>query len=114
MIPEIKTLDYNTPLMKNSIPSIIDSLNDAQREAVAAPLSHQLILAGAGSGKTRVLTHRIAYLIQSEGLSPFNIFAVTFTNKAAHEMRSRIENLLGTPAKNMWVGTFHSLAHRLL
>src|SRR5579883_1054587 len=93
---------------------ILDSLNDAQREAVAAPLCHQLILAGAGSGKTRVLVHRIAWLIENEGLSPFNILAVTFTNKAAHEMRSRIETFLGAAGKNMWIGTFHSLAHRLL
>lgn len=98
--------------MINSI--LLDSLNDAQREAVAAPLGHQLILAGAGSGKTRVLVHRIAWLIQSEGLSPFNILAVTFTNKASHEMRSRIETLLGVSAKMMWIGTFHSIAHRLL
>lgn len=94
--------------------SILDSLNDAQRDAVSAPLGHQLILAGAGSGKTRVLVHRIAWLVQEEGLSPFQILAVTFTNKAAHEMRSRIEEMLGATAKSMWVGTFHSLAHRLL
>lgn len=95
-------------------PIILDSLNDAQREAVSAPLCHQLILAGAGSGKTRVLVHRIAWLIQEEGLSPFNILAVTFTNKAAKEMRNRIEGILGVSSKSMWVGTFHSLAHRLL
>lgn len=93
---------------------ILDSLNDAQREAVSAPLCHQLVLAGAGSGKTRVLVHRIAWLIQEQGLSPQNILAVTFTNKAAKEMRSRIENLLGVSANSMWIGTFHSLAHRLL
>src|SRR5689334_18478637 len=93
---------------------ILDSLNDAQRIAVTSPLCHQLILAGAGSGKTRVLVHRIAWLLQVEGLSPFNILAVTFTNKAANEMRSRIESLLGISARNMWIGTFHSLAHRLL
>lgn len=93
---------------------ILHSLNDAQREAVAAPLSNQLILAGAGSGKTRVLVHRIAWLIEKEGLSPYNIMAVTFTNKAAHEMRSRIEHMLGGHTKALWVGTFHSLAHRLL
>ncbi len=98
--------------MTNSI--ILESLNDAQREAVAAPLCHQLILAGAGSGKTRVLVHRIAWLIQVEGLSPYNILAVTFTNKAAAEMRGRIETLLGVSSKSMWIGTFHSLAHRLL
>lgn len=98
--------------MKN--PIILDSLNDAQRQAVAAPLGHQLVLAGAGSGKTRVLTHRIAYLVEEQGLSPFNILAVTFTNKAASEMRARIEELLGPTARSMWVGTFHGLAHRLL
>ncbi len=91
-----------------------DGLNDAQREAVTAPLCNQLVLAGAGSGKTRVLVHRIAWLIQHEGFSPFNILSVTFTNKAAHEMRSRIEQVLGVSAKTMWIGTFHSLAHRLL
>src|SRR5665213_2549893 len=93
---------------------ILDSLNDAQREAVSAPLRDQLVLAGAGSGKTRVLVHRIAWLIQQEGLSPFNILSVTFTNKAAKEMRSRVEALLGLTSRNMWIGTFHSLAHRLL
>lgn len=98
--------------MTNS--TILDSLNDAQREAVSAPLGHQLILAGAGSGKTRVLVHRIAWLIQAEGLSPQNILAVTFTNKAAHEMRSRIEQFLYGSARTMWIGTFHGLAHRLL
>ncbi|HSW93076.1 MAG TPA: DNA helicase II, partial [Gammaproteobacteria bacterium] len=98
--------------MKNRM--ILDSLNDAQREVVTAPLGHQLVLAGAGSGKTRVLTERIAWLVQEEGLSPLNILSVTFTNKAAAEMRSRIQELLGPDARLMWVGTFHSLAHRLL
>lgn len=98
--------------MKNAI--ILKSLNDAQLNAVCAPLCHQLVLAGAGSGKTRVLVHRIAWLIEEEKLSPFNILAVTFTNKAANEMRSRIESIVGGSAKSMWVGTFHSLAHRLL
>jgi len=101
-----------SPLMKNSI--ILDSLNEAQQNAVAAPLSHQLVLAGAGSGKTRVLVHRIAWLLQTEGLSPLNVLAVTFTNKAASEMRSRIEGLVGATARSMWIGTFHGLAHRLL
>ncbi len=98
--------------MTNS--TILDSLNDAQRAAVSAPLEHQLVLAGAGSGKTRVLVHRIAWLIHAEGLGPHNILAVTFTNKAASEMRARIEELQGDSAKSMWVGTFHGLAHRLL
>ena len=93
---------------------IIDSLNDAQREAVTAPLQNLLVLAGAGSGKTRVLVHRIAWLIETEGLSPYSIMAVTFTNKAAREMRGRIEELLGINPHGMWVGTFHGLAHRLL
>ena len=93
---------------------ILDPLNDAQREAVCAPKGNRLILAGAGSGKTRVLVHRIAWLIQAERISPFGILAVTFTNKAANEMRGRIEQLLGIPASGMWVGTFHGLAHRLL
>lgn len=90
------------------------SLNDAQQEAVTAPLGHQLILAGAGSGKTRVLTQRIAWLVEKENISPFNILAVTFTNKAAHEMRHRIESLIQVPVKTMWIGTFHGISHRLL
>jgi DNA helicase-2/ATP-dependent DNA helicase PcrA len=93
---------------------IIESLNDAQREAVCAPADPLLVLAGAGSGKTRVLVHRIAWLIDVEGLSPYSILAVTFTNKAAGEMRGRIEQMVNTPATGMWVGTFHGLAHRLL
>jgi DNA helicase-2/ATP-dependent DNA helicase PcrA len=93
---------------------ILNPLNDAQREAVTAPLGPVLVLAGAGSGKTRVLTHRIAWVIQAEGASPHNILAVTFTNKAAAEMRGRVEKLLGLPGSSMWIGTFHGIAHRLL
>ena len=93
---------------------IIDPLNPAQREAVTAPDEPLLVVAGAGSGKTRVLVHRIAWLIQVENVSPLGVLAVTFTNKAAAEMRSRIETLLGVPIDNLWVGTFHGLAHRLL
>ena len=93
---------------------IIESLNDAQREAVCAPQDPLLVLAGAGSGKTRVLVHRIAWLIDVEGLSPYAVLAVTFTNKAAGEMRTRIETMIDAPASGMWVGTFHGLAHRLL
>jgi DNA helicase-2/ATP-dependent DNA helicase PcrA len=96
------------------ITHILTNLNNAQRDAVTAPPSHLLVLAGAGSGKTRVLVHRIAWLIQAEQVSPFAILAVTFTNKAAAEMRHRIENLLEMPMHAMWVGTFHGLAHRLL
>ena len=93
---------------------LLDGLNDAQRQAVAAPLGAALVLAGAGSGKTRVLVHRVAWLIQVEGVSPHSILAVTFTNKAAAEMRRRIEGLLGHPGGSLWIGTFHGLAHRLL
>ncbi len=93
---------------------LLDDLNEAQREAVTAPPGSTLVLAGAGSGKTRVLVHRIAWLIQVEGVSPWGVLAVTFTNKAAREMKQRIEGLLGQPVGGMWVGTFHGLAHRLL
>jgi DNA helicase-2/ATP-dependent DNA helicase PcrA len=93
---------------------LIDPLNDAQRQAVTASLAPTLVLAGAGSGKTRVLTHRVAWLVQVENASPHGILAVTFTNKAAGEMRARIEALLGLPSAPLWVGTFHGLAHRLL
>jgi len=93
---------------------ILDDLNDAQREAVTAPPGPMLVLAGAGSGKTRVLVHRMAWLIQVEGASPFSILAVTFTNKASKEMRTRVEKLQGVSPNGMWVGTFHGIAHRLL
>ncbi len=93
---------------------ILDELNKPQRDAVSMPPLPVLVLAGAGSGKTRVLVHRIAWLIEVERVAPFSILAVTFTNKAASEMRGRIESLLGAPVGGMWVGTFHGLAHRLL
>ena len=93
---------------------LLDSLNEPQREAVASEPANLLILAGAGSGKTRVLVHRMAWLMMVEHVSPYAILAVTFTNKAAYEMRARIESLRGTPSGNMWVGTFHGLSHRLL
>ena len=96
------------------VSDILSPLNDAQRDAVAAESQNMLVLAGAGSGKTRVLVHRIAWLIRAEGFSPWSILAVTFTNKAAREMRSRIEEMLHIPTHGMWVGTFHGLAHRLL
>jgi DNA helicase-2/ATP-dependent DNA helicase PcrA len=96
------------------VSQLLDQLNDAQRQAVAAPPQSLLVLAGAGSGKTRVLVHRIAWLIQVEGVSPLGVLAVTFTNKAANEMRGRIEGLLGIPVSGLWVGTFHGLSHRLL
>ena len=96
------------------ISHILDGLNESQRDAVSAPLSNALVVAGAGSGKTRVLVHRIAWLIDVEGVSPHGILAVTFTNKAAAELRARTESLLNVSARSMWVGTFHGLAHRLL
>ncbi|WP_168015286.1 DNA helicase II [Halomonas salinarum] len=98
----------------DDVTAILDHLNAAQREAVSAPQGNMLVLAGAGSGKTRVLVHRIAWLMRTEGLSPYAILAVTFTNKAAREMRTRLEALLGQSLRNVWVGTFHSIAHRLL
>ncbi|GAB3102053.1 DNA helicase II [Lysobacter terrae] len=93
---------------------LLDALNPAQREAVSAPPGHYLVLAGAGSGKTRVLTHRIAWLNEVFGVPPHGILAVTFTNKAAGEMRARAEHLLRHGARGMWIGTFHGIAHRLL
>ena len=96
------------------VSNILDSLNDAQREAVTAESGNRLVLAGAGSGKTRVLVHRIAWLIQVEQARPWSLLAVTFTNKAAREMRMRIEEMLQQPVGGMWVGTFHGLAHRFL
>ncbi|RMH93192.1 DNA helicase II [Lysobacter pythonis] len=93
---------------------LLDGLNPAQREAVSAPPAHTLVLAGAGSGKTRVLTHRIAWLNEVHNVPAHGIFAVTFTNKAAGEMRHRAETLLRHGARGMWIGTFHGLAHRLL
>ncbi len=96
------------------VSTLLDGLNKAQRDAVAAPPGPVLILAGAGSGKTRVLTHRVAWLVGVENISPQSILAVTFTNKASQEMRGRIESMLGVPVGGMWIGTFHGLSHRLL
>ncbi len=93
---------------------LLDGLNDKQREAVAAPLENLLVLAGAGSGKTRVLVHRIAWLMSVEQASPFSVMSVTFTNKAAAEMRGRIEELMMGSASGMWNGTFHGICHRIL
>ena len=93
---------------------LLDDLNPAQREAVSAPIGHYLVLAGAGSGKTRVLTHRIAWLLEVEHASPWSILAVTFTNKAAGEMRARCDALIRQGTRGLTVGTFHGIAHRLL
>ena len=93
---------------------ILDKLNDDQRNAVTSEKQHLLVLAGAGSGKTRVLVHKIAWQVEAIGINPSAIMAVTFTNKAANEMRSRIESLLKAPMLDSWVGTFHGLSHKLL
>ncbi|WP_287816874.1 DNA helicase II [Idiomarina sp.] len=93
---------------------LLADLNERQQQAVSATDGHMLVLAGAGSGKTRVLVHRIAWLIQERQYSPFSVLAVTFTNKAAAEMRGRVEQLVGSSVRGMWIGTFHGLAHRLL
>lgn len=98
----------------DDVSPILDALNESQRTAVAAGAGNRLVLAGAGSGKTRVLVHRITWLIQVEQVPPYALLAVTFTNKAAREMRQRIEGMLAQPIGGMWVGTFHGLAHRFL
>lgn len=97
-----------------SQPDLLAGLNTHQLAAVTAPPGHTLVLAGAGSGKTRVLTHRIAWLCEEQGLWPHAVLALTFTNKAAGEMRHRLGQIMHGPARGMWVGTFHGIAHRLL
>lgn len=98
----------------NIIENITKDLNQEQKQAVTAEPAHLLVLAGAGSGKTRVLVHRIAWLIHEQQISPHAVLAVTFTNKAAKEMQQRIESLIGMSSRSLWIGTFHGLAHRLL
>ena len=93
---------------------LLEELNDKQYEAVINYEGPSLVIAGAGSGKTKVLTHKIAYLIQEKGIKPWNILAITFTNKAANEMKERVENLIGEVARDMWIGTFHSICVRIL
>ncbi len=93
---------------------LLKGLNEQQKQAVTSSSQYNLVIAGAGSGKTRVLTHRIAFLNQVENVSPYSILAVTFTNKAAQEMRQRIEKMVSMPVSAMWVGTFHGIAHRFL
>ena len=94
--------------------SVLETLNDKQREAASQVEGPLLILAGAGSGKTRVLTNRTAYLIDEAGVDPWNILAITFTNKAAGEMRERIDRLVGHGSESIWVATFHSTCVRIL
>ena len=93
---------------------LLENLNDKQKEAVLATEGPCLVIAGAGSGKTKVLTHKIAYLIEEREIKPWNILAITFTNKAAKEMQERITNLIGEKAAEMWIGTFHSICVRIL
>ena len=99
---------------RGEVEKLLAGLNPVQREAAAAPDGPLLIVAGAGSGKTRVLTHRIAYLIATGRVSPFNLLAITFTNKAAGEMKQRVAALVGPVAHRMWVSTFHSACARIL
>ncbi len=101
--------------MVQSLPmELLSNLNPPQHEAVTTQAKQTLVLAGPGSGKTRVLTQRIAYLVQESGVPPYQILAVTFTNKAAREMRARVENLLSQQLQDIWLGTFHSICARLL
>ena len=92
----------------------LENLNPAQHDGVINTEGPTMLIAGAGSGKTRVLTYRIAHLIKSKGVDPFNIMALTFTNKAAKEMRDRVEKVVGSDARNIWMGTFHAVFARLL
>ena len=87
--------------------NLLEGLNNKQKEAVMQTEGPCLVIAGAGSGKTKVLTHKIAYLMQEKYVKPWNILAITFTNKAANEMKQRIENIVGDAAKDIWMGTFH-------
>ena len=93
---------------------LIEGLNDRQKEAVISTEGPCLVIAGAGSGKTKVLTHKIAYLISEKYVKPWNIIAITFTNKAANEMKERIQKIIGDAANDLWMGTFHSICVKIL
>ena len=105
---------YNGVFMSQDTGGIMAGLNDMQEQACEHVDGPLLILAGAGSGKTRVITHRVAYLMEHEGVNPLNILAITFTNKAAREMRERVDAIVGDGADRVWVSTFHSLCVRIL
>ena len=94
--------------------NLLEGLNDKQKEAVISTEGPCLVIAGAGSGKTKVLTHKIAYIIQENNVKPWNVLAITFTNKAANEMKERISKLIGEGINDMWVGTFHSICVKIL
>ena len=94
--------------------NVLEGLNDKQKEAVLATEGPCLVIAGAGSGKTKVLTHKIAYLLSEKNVKPWNILSITFTNKAANEMKQRVEKLVGEASQEMWLGTFHSICVRIL
>jgi DNA helicase-2/ATP-dependent DNA helicase PcrA len=96
------------------VSDIFQNLNEPQRQAVTSESKNLLVLAGAGSGKTRVIAHRVAWLIKGMGVNPHSLLTVTFTNKAASEMRGRIENIVEEEMGNFWCGTFHGISHRLL
>ena len=105
---------YSAPFMHPRLEALVVGMNEPQLQAVTAPCGNSLVIAGAGSGKTRVLTHRFAWLVLAERISPFSVMAVTFTNKAAAEMRERIAGLLDQDAHNLCIGTFHSIAFRII
>lgn len=99
---------------ENKMENLLEGLNEKQLEGVTYTTGPCLIIAGAGSGKTKVITHKIAYLINEEHVKPWNILAITFTNKAAREMKERAEKLVGDNIKDIWIGTFHSICVRIL